>query len=652
MNDKTINYFLFKNAIKLFLEDNEKIELPLTFLKAHKYIQEWKRLNFEDEDGEFDNALGVIYHEGRGGEQNYQKARQTYEIAEAKGNPAASRNLGHMYYYGEGVELNHEVAFMYLCRAFMRGYKDSFVLNALWKILEIENNAYLQLSGPEALYQNLKTIFLKKPGEFSAEEKVWLSRKASHYHNSQASNYGRRNSNHKVHKKNANEHFKEAKTPIYIPSSKKSYSQRGGFTGDFIKTLGLYLGYRDEFLSCWADSKDKGKERISNVEEQQGIQENMIEKFKRYLFAQFKFKQINAVNFKNNLYMPYADENGFIWLFVSSDQGKSWQRNLPAESVEEDDWIAIREGFYIPINSPVQMIPLNDGRLCCVFIDSEKKVRLTYSIDGNTWTPCKEKEMLPGGNQKTTRKITHLKILSFKDKTYIFSLDKGGDSTSVLRYASLEDEVSPLDTDEQQISCLDLVNYMDRLCLAYATKEGAIKVLLLDQQDEELVQVKSFGQAARGVSQFNPITSLMFANYNNTLYLGSFDKFGTNQLFQLDEQSEQIINIKDCNLLYQSLMQEASSSEKDEQSEQTISNEDCNLPHQSLMQETSSSEEDEQSEQTISNEDCNLPHQSLMQETSSSKTLEFYHKLGGKYGLGVGFGFLALSVLGVYYQVG
>ena len=56
------------------------------------------------------NNLGVLYQNGRGIAQSYDKAREWFQKAADAGNPDAMNNLGELYYYGRGVARDYTQA--------------------------------------------------------------------------------------------------------------------------------------------------------------------------------------------------------------------------------------------------------------------------------------------------------------------------------------------------------------------------------------------------------------------------------------------------------------------------------------------------------------------------------------------------------------
>ena len=66
--------------------------------------------------------LGMMYHFGKGVEIDYDVAREYYEEAVKSDYPLALNNLGSIYYNGHGVRKDIAKSFPYFCRAAERGW--------------------------------------------------------------------------------------------------------------------------------------------------------------------------------------------------------------------------------------------------------------------------------------------------------------------------------------------------------------------------------------------------------------------------------------------------------------------------------------------------------------------------------------------------
>ena len=87
------------------------------FAKAFK---EWKPLA-ESGKTEVQAAIAVMYHTGRGVDQDYQQALNWYHKAAEKGDPAAQANLGVMYAKGVGTQADEVMAYVWYDLAAAKG---------------------------------------------------------------------------------------------------------------------------------------------------------------------------------------------------------------------------------------------------------------------------------------------------------------------------------------------------------------------------------------------------------------------------------------------------------------------------------------------------------------------------------------------------
>ena len=69
--------------------------------------------------------MGICYDEGRGVQQDREKAVEWYRKAANQGDAAAQLNLGLSYYNGEGVEKNLNKALEWFEKAAKQGDKDA-----------------------------------------------------------------------------------------------------------------------------------------------------------------------------------------------------------------------------------------------------------------------------------------------------------------------------------------------------------------------------------------------------------------------------------------------------------------------------------------------------------------------------------------------
>ena len=89
------------------------------------------------------NDLGALYYNGRGCEQNFEKAVYYYEKAAKHGNRQAQQNLGYCYYYGRNIPVDYKKAFHYFALGAFDGH-----LISLYKIGDMYQNGYYVEKNP------------------------------------------------------------------------------------------------------------------------------------------------------------------------------------------------------------------------------------------------------------------------------------------------------------------------------------------------------------------------------------------------------------------------------------------------------------------------------------------------------------------------
>ena len=87
---------------------------------------EFQQLKAEAMKGDSDSQLelGVMYYEGDGVEQSYEKAKEFFERAAQQDHPEAQFNLGIMYEHGEGMPKNKKQAIEWYSKACENGDED------------------------------------------------------------------------------------------------------------------------------------------------------------------------------------------------------------------------------------------------------------------------------------------------------------------------------------------------------------------------------------------------------------------------------------------------------------------------------------------------------------------------------------------------
>jgi uncharacterized protein len=75
------------------------------------------RKSAEGGDASAQNALGLLYYEGKGVPQDYRQAKQWFEEAAKQGHAGAQVNLGTLYLRGEGAPQSDQMALFWFRRA-------------------------------------------------------------------------------------------------------------------------------------------------------------------------------------------------------------------------------------------------------------------------------------------------------------------------------------------------------------------------------------------------------------------------------------------------------------------------------------------------------------------------------------------------------
>ncbi len=79
-------------------------------------LKEWRPLA-EQGDAKSQNALGVLYREGKGVPRDFRNARRWFRLAAEQGYAGGQYNLGMMYENGRGVRKNYVQAHMWVILA-------------------------------------------------------------------------------------------------------------------------------------------------------------------------------------------------------------------------------------------------------------------------------------------------------------------------------------------------------------------------------------------------------------------------------------------------------------------------------------------------------------------------------------------------------
>ena len=75
------------------------------------------RKSAEGGDASAQNALGLLYYEGKGVPQDYRQAKQWFEEAAKQGHAGAQVNLGTLYLNGDGAPESEQMALFWFSRA-------------------------------------------------------------------------------------------------------------------------------------------------------------------------------------------------------------------------------------------------------------------------------------------------------------------------------------------------------------------------------------------------------------------------------------------------------------------------------------------------------------------------------------------------------
>jgi TPR repeat protein/V8-like Glu-specific endopeptidase len=160
------NQVAFKNLVKaaqhwnLYAKCNlAKIyyngkSIPQDFIKARQLLEEAEARGCQY--GEMYNYLGVIYGSGQGVAVNYLKANAYYEKARAQGDAMASHNLGYNYYAGNGVPQDFVKARQLLEEAEARGCQYGEMYNILGVIYDLGQGVTVDYPKANAYYEKAR----------------------------------------------------------------------------------------------------------------------------------------------------------------------------------------------------------------------------------------------------------------------------------------------------------------------------------------------------------------------------------------------------------------------------------------------------------------------------------------------------------------
>ena len=122
-----ITALIYRNEIYMWsLGDiNSLYQQAEQHYKEKKYEEarkEYERLAKIDSAKQCQYRLGDMYFQGKGGEQDYLKARKYFEQSAESGNADAQNNLGYMYTFGIGLKTDFYLARKWLAMASAQGH--------------------------------------------------------------------------------------------------------------------------------------------------------------------------------------------------------------------------------------------------------------------------------------------------------------------------------------------------------------------------------------------------------------------------------------------------------------------------------------------------------------------------------------------------
>ena len=112
------------------------------------------------------NNLGALYYSGRiSGDPEYEEAREYYEVADRLGYTLASENLGYIFYYGFGTDIDYTKAYLYFSKAALTGrYEATYKIGDMFR-----NGFYVEKS------EKMTAFFYRR-----ALELVWKDETSYH----------------------------------------------------------------------------------------------------------------------------------------------------------------------------------------------------------------------------------------------------------------------------------------------------------------------------------------------------------------------------------------------------------------------------------------------------------------------------------------
>jgi hypothetical protein len=105
----------FPEPVRAFTASHEPVKELSTFAEDGSLNS--LRKSAEAGDASAQNALGLLYYEGKGVSQNYRQAKEWFEKAAEQGHAGAQVNLGTLYLHGDGAPQSARTALLWFERS-------------------------------------------------------------------------------------------------------------------------------------------------------------------------------------------------------------------------------------------------------------------------------------------------------------------------------------------------------------------------------------------------------------------------------------------------------------------------------------------------------------------------------------------------------
>lgn len=123
------------DAVEQLITADPTRPLPSALRTLVEYVYD---VAVKEGDARHINNFGVLYYDGRIGEQDFNKAAYFYEKAAELGDPNAVDSLGYIYYYGRTGEVDYEKAYLW----FSKGSAVYGSSTATYKLGDMFKNGY------------------------------------------------------------------------------------------------------------------------------------------------------------------------------------------------------------------------------------------------------------------------------------------------------------------------------------------------------------------------------------------------------------------------------------------------------------------------------------------------------------------------------